>query len=84
MDQQGKGSEATKSREEDQGDKAKSARGQAGGAVDIFRGWHCRGRTELESEGQVGTANGIGEGKSLKAGQVAWGGDCAGVQGEVL
>lgn len=69
MDQQGKGSEAIVSREEDQGDKAESARCQAGAAMDIFRGWHCRGRTEKGNEGQAGTASGVGEGKSLKAGQ---------------
>lgn len=73
MDQQGKGSEATESREEDQGDKAESGRCQAGGAVDTFRGWQCRSRTELGNEGQVGTASGTGKGKSLKAGQMAWG-----------
>lgn len=73
MDQQGKGPEATESREEDQGDKAESARCQAGGAVGIFRGWHWRGRAELGNERQAGTASGMGEGRSLKAGQMAWG-----------
>lgn len=50
----------------------------------IFKGCHSRARTELENEGQVGTASGIEEGKSLKAEQVAWCGNRAEVQAEAL